>query len=979
MIGKTIGQYKITAKLGAGGMGEVFLAEDTKLQRKVALKFLPEKFSADPDFKSRFEHEARAVAALDHPNIVTVYELGEHDGRLFIAMQHISGSTLAELIDRDALSVRKALDLATQICEGLSAAHSAGIVHRDIKPANILVDESGRARILDFGLAKSRKATTETKIGSTLGTLQYESPEQSRGEQVDRRSDLFSFGVVFYEMITGKLPFVGDYDEAIRYAISHEAAEPLARYKSDVPSELEQVIAKLLEKEPEMRYQSADGVLPDLKRIVRELTQTTPAVSRITPATAVSEQPPKSSGSRFIFPASIVTLLIIAALVFKPWTFDISPTQEAQAAQDALAVMYFDNLKEPSDTARLGEIAANLVITNLSDVKQIKVLSSQRLYDILKRFGKEGAHVIERGTATQVAREANAKWMLIGTILRIEPRMIITSQVIDVASGQALSSQRVNGEVGEDIFAIVDKLTLEIQKDMALPVSLNGSADFAAKGTTSQEAYRYYLEGIEFENKYYRPEARESFLKAIALDSTFAMAYFYLAKGFLDQERQPEHVRKAVKYSDHATELQKTYIFAMADALAGDVSSAIAALEKSVIEHPDDKNLYDMLGGLYQYATHHGIVSAIKNWGKVIELDPLDATAYNQLAYGYKDLREYDRALEYIDQYVNLVPDEPNPYDSRGEMLLALGKFDEAIVAYRKALEIEPGFENALNALARVYCYLGDYETADSCARALADDAVPNVRAQGRFLLPYILYAQGKFAQGWKLADEATSADRTDRVTHFIYPVTHIVKAFTLHFMGSKEEAIKASEEASLLMRRLMPADPAGFEQFQAMIYMETGEPERAESILRSLEAPIEKAGALDLKAFQKLMWGKLALVRKNYDSAIALMIEAAGIDRRALGPWCEFELAKAYIQAGQPDKAIPLLERWNTTIESLIRRNAIRKALGHYYIGLAYEADGQKKRAANSYETFLNTWENADPGIKEMDDARERLARLKS
>ncbi|MCH7879925.1 MAG: tetratricopeptide repeat protein, partial [candidate division Zixibacteria bacterium] len=666
--------------------------------------------------------------------------------------------------------------------------------------------------------------------------------------------------------------------------------------------------------------------------------------------------------------------LIIAVLVFKPWKFEISPTQEAQ---DALAVMYFDNLKEPSDTARLGEIAANLVITNLSDVKQIKVLSSQRLYDILKRFGKEGAHVIDRGTASEVAKEANAKWMLTGTILQIEPLMIITTQVIDVASGQALSSQRINGEPGEDIFVIVDRLTIEIQKDMALPVSPNGSAEFTGKGTKSQEAYRYYLEGIEFNNKYYGLEAQASFLKAIALDSTFAMAYFYLTGDNLNP-RQREYVRKAVKYSHHATELQKTYILAKADAVAGDVSSAIAALEKSVAEHPDDKTSYKMLGSLYLFTTPPDMVSSIKNLEKIIELDPLDAPIYNVLAYRYKALREYDRALEYIDQYVNLVPDEPNPYDSHGDILLALGKFDEAIAAYRKALEIDPGFKGSLNAIARVYCHLGDYETADSCARALAADAVPNVRARGRFLLSRILYAQGKFAEGWKLADEATTANRIDRVTGSIYPLTHIVKGYTMHFMGMKEEALKAVEEANLVVREIVPSRPVALEHFRAMIYMETGEPERAESILRSLEAPIEKVGSRFDKAFQKLMWGKLALVRENYDTAIALMIEAADIDRLLLGTWCEYDLAKTYIQAGQPGKAIPLLERRNTTIESLFNRPPFRTALGHYYLGQAYEADGQKKKAVESYETFLTIWKNADPGIKDMADARERLAKLK-
>ncbi|MCH9024815.1 MAG: tetratricopeptide repeat protein [candidate division Zixibacteria bacterium] len=204
------------------------------------------------------------------------------------------------------------------------------------------------------------------------------------------------------------------------------------------------------------------------------------------------------------------------------------------------------------------------------------------------------------------------------------------------------------------------------------------------------------------------------------------------------------------------------------------------------------------------------------------------------------------------------------------------------------------------------------------------------------------------------------------------------MKGLTMYFMGMKDEALKAVEDANLVMREIIPDDPADFEHFQAIIYMETGDPERAESILRSLDASIENSDASFVKASQKLMWGKLALVRKNYDAAIALMIEAADISRSSLGPWCEYELAKTYIQAGQPGKAIPLLEHRNTTIESLLNRPPVRSALGHYYLGQAYEADGQKKKAVESYETFLTIWKNADPGIKDMADARERLAKLK-
>ncbi|HSG80663.1 MAG TPA: serine/threonine-protein kinase, partial [Gemmatimonadota bacterium] len=481
MIGQQIHQFKITEKLGAGGMGEVFIAEDTRLHRKVALKFLPPHYSGDPEFKARFQHEAIAAASLNHPNIITVYDLGEHEGRLFIVLELVEGQSLEGLIRSGGLTVAKTVEIILQVCDGLRVAHEAGIVHRDIKPANILIDRNGRVKILDFGLAKSRRATTETRVGTTVGTIQYESPEQGRGEPVDQRSDLFSVGVLLYEMLTGHLPFKGEFDDAIRYAIANEEPEPLARYKAGVPDELQRIVTKLLEKDPELRYQTASGVLPDLKLLQRTSgprpSGIRSGVSSVPPQAAPSAvqsaPPPPSAPSPIaprkrrllpiLVPSTVAVIAVVLALVFKPWKIEVSPTQEAQASEDRLAVMYFDNLAHPEDPQRLGEMVTDLLITTLSETRSLKVLSSQRLYDILKQLGKEGQKSIDRETSSQVARQANARWMLTGTILQTEPRLVITAQVIDVASGQIEASQRVVAEEGEEIFAQVDRMASGIR------------------------------------------------------------------------------------------------------------------------------------------------------------------------------------------------------------------------------------------------------------------------------------------------------------------------------------------------------------------------------------------------------------------------------------------------------------------------------------------------------------------------------------
>ncbi len=271
MIGKIISHYKILEKLGEGGMGVVYKAQDTKLDRIVALKFLPKHLLCDNEAKIRFGHEAKAASSLNHPNITTIHEIDEFEGECFIAMEYVEGKSLKELLKEKTLSLIEVLDIAHQICEGLTIAHEKGIVHRDIKSDNIMLTSRGQVKIMDFGLAKLRGVSKVTKTGSTLGTLAYMSPEQVQGIEADERSDIFSFGVVFYEIITSQLPFKGEHEAAIIYSILNEIPEPLARYKSDIPEELQKIIGKAMEKNRELRYQHVDDLCADLRKLRTEV------------------------------------------------------------------------------------------------------------------------------------------------------------------------------------------------------------------------------------------------------------------------------------------------------------------------------------------------------------------------------------------------------------------------------------------------------------------------------------------------------------------------------------------------------------------------------------------------------------------------------------------------------------------------------------------------------------------------------------
>ena len=320
MIGKTISHYKILAELGRGGMGVVYKAEDTKLKRTVALKFLPPALTGDPDAKERFVHEARAASILDHPNICTIHEINEtEDGQVYIAMACYEGETLKEKTARGPLKLEEALDIASHIAQGLAKAHNQGIVHRDIKPANIFLTADGQVKIMDFGLAKSRGQTRLTKTDTTLGTFAYMSPEQARGEDVDPRTDLWSLGVVLHEMIAGRLPFKGDYEQAVIYSILNEDPEPLTAVRTGVPMELERIVGRCLQKNPALRYQTAADFAADL-RVLKQTSEAPSTVSRMTDAPGI----PRGTG-RWIWISLTVAALAAAALLL---VRQFTPSQE---------------------------------------------------------------------------------------------------------------------------------------------------------------------------------------------------------------------------------------------------------------------------------------------------------------------------------------------------------------------------------------------------------------------------------------------------------------------------------------------------------------------------------------------------------------------------------------------------------------------------------------------------------------------------
>jgi len=967
--GTMVGRYRIVEKIGAGGMGEVYLAQDTELDRKVALKFLPPHLCQDEDCRKRFKREAQAAAKLRHPNIITIYEVGDYEGRPFFAMEHVEGHSLHHFAHEKPLPVEQVIDIAIQIGEGLHKAHQAGIVHRDIKASNIVIDNDGRPIILDFGLAAVQGKEKLTRTGSTLGTVAYMSPEQAKGKEVDQRSDLFSFGCVLYELLAGRTPFRRDTEAAILQAIISDDPEPLARYKAGLPDGLQSIIDKTLDKNVETRYQHADGMLADLKRLRGSIA-----------VLAVSPLPEKTRSRlpRYLIPA----LILIAGallLVMKPWKIEVQPSHEVIAAENRLAVMYFDNLADPMDSLRLGEIIANLLITDLSESHYVQVVSSQRLYDILKLLGREGQKRVDRSVATQIAEKAGAKWMLLGSILNMEPEIIITAQLIDVNSGTTKASQRITGQPGERVFPLVDKLTVEIKSDLALPSAASSEADpmIADVTTHSSEAYRYYLEGVELGEKHYWSEADGVFTRALDLDSTLAMAYYWLATMdyWRDRPTAKDHITNALKYSGNVSEIKQHYIYSLDARIKKDYPRAIAELQEIINHHPEEKDAYLTLGLIKKFRTHE-LQDAVACFEKVVELDPLQREAYNQLAYSYSDLGRFADAIVAINKYIEIAPDEANPYDSKAEILALNGKLDEAIASYEKAMELKPGF--ARSQLANMYMFRREYDRAESLYQSRAADANRQIRARGRLELTRIPRYQGKFSDALRLLGIGIETDRLELGEGPEVAGKLWLRAVTNEYFGDENTAIDDLERAIAIMEQYDPgnANLGVYRAYLAGCYAKDGNLDTANRLISEIATALGKSETPDSIDY----WLGRALTAQslnNFDTACVYLEKTI----RLLGNQFPLPLflGRSYLGAGKLGDAVATLEGAMQSYSEYRAKWPELSVLGHYWLGRAYEASGWTDKAIGQYETFLDIWKDADPGIAEVEDATDRLTRLRN